>query len=297
MLGNASKSYNPYHYNSKHISICQCLISGGFIIFFNKHCSSQNIDSAITLCAKNKKANEINQKELKKIEGKSVTYMSVIEGEIKNTDKPCEDKLVLKEGARVMMLLNDNQNFYYQNGSMGKIVSLNEESIDVKLDGNEEVVTIESYTWKVYKYELVDLIDDYGNKNHKLQKEVLGSFTQIPVKLAYAITIHKSQGQTYEAINLIPYTFGSGQLYVALSRVRSIDGLSLVSTMSEKYLMCSKKVQDFYGVSIELTQKQRERIMSFALELINKSDDELNEESSKIISSISELRNSIFEKE
>lgn len=207
----------------------------GSIKFF-RYCSRDSeIDNAIYLCGTNKKAREQNDYKFSKIDGKSYTYYSEIEGDVKDSDKMTEDELTLKVGARVMALIND-KNDRFQNGSLGEVIECRENYVIVRFD-NGCTVGVDRYCWEIKGYSL---------KEDKLSKDTIGTFTQLPLKLAFAITIHKSQGQTYDSVNLNPFCWDCGQLYVALSRVRGIDGLHIDGFLSEKYLIVSKDVLAFY---------------------------------------------------
>lgn len=213
--------------------------------FFNQKLSYNNpIDGGIYLCATNKIVSSINEQELSKIVGKSKTYTAVYEGSFKPTDCLAEETLKLKKGARVMSLIN-NTISGYQNGSLGTVKSLSSDSITVEFD-NGIVADIVLYEWEAMKYEVKNDFDEFNNPIKKLKRKVIGRCIQFPLKLAYAITIHKSQGQTFDKVNLYPRSFDVGQLYVALSRVKSLDGFCLSQRMVSDYLMCDENVINFY---------------------------------------------------
>jgi len=198
--------------------------------------AKEKIENAIILTYKNKEVDDINNSELRKIKAGLRSYEADIDGEVKESDKPTLDILNLKVSARVMTLINDGGG-KYKNGSLGTISGLTDDYIYIAMDSTGEEVKISKYTWNIIKYSF---------EGKKLKGDVIGTFTQFPVKLAYAITIHKSQGQTYDAVNLNPYAWECGQLYVALSRVKSIENLHLLNFLSENYLITSRLVQDFY---------------------------------------------------
>lgn len=231
------------------------------VSFFNQHASPTLIEKGIVLCSRNDRANKINLNELDKIKTRAKIYKSQIVGDVKDTDKPTLDELRFKVGARVIILINDTEMFQYQNGSLGEIVSMDNQSVEVLLDHNQEIITFTYHEWVIEDYTLGEDIHD-GVKYQKLKKRKVGSFIQLPLRLAYAITIHKSQGQTYDKVNLIPDCFDCGQLYVALSRVKSLDGLCLISRMKQEYVICHKKVQEFYQVVDEETKKRQMEIIA-----------------------------------
>lgn len=223
--------------------------------YFNQQASASLIERGIVLCATNKVADKINKQELDKIKTRAKNFKAVITGEVKDSDKPTTDIISLKVGARVIVLVNDTAMFKFQNGSLGTVMSIKDSSVDVQLDQNHEVVNFGYYEWKIEDYTLVSERVD-GVEFKKLKKKQIGSFMQLPLKLAYAITIHKSQGQTYDKVNLIPYSFDCGQLYVALSRVKSIEGLCLVQKIRQEYLICNDKVKAFYHLEEKPSQDQ-----------------------------------------
>ena len=197
---------------------------------------SKEKQNGICICPTNKMAEDINVLEINKIDAEPKLYHAVIEGTVTAGDKPTEDILIMKPGMRVMSLAND-QDFRYQNGSLGTVLKLRENSVFVQFD-NGKKVELFPHEWKVYDY----TIDDNG----QVKKMKIGSFEQLPLKPAYAITIHKAQGQTYEKVNVIPSCFAAGQLYVALSRCTSIEGMHITEDIKPRYLRTSPEVLRFY---------------------------------------------------
>ena len=155
-----------------------------------------------------------------------------------NIELPTDEKLTLCKNARVMTLINDTEG-RYQNGSMGKIIELKENTVIVEFN-NRERAEITPYKWQQLDYELVR---DPVTKESRLKRTVTGTFTQLPLKIAFAITIHKSQGQTFECVNLDPACFEPGQLYVALSRVTSAETLYLTRKIELSDLIVSPEVK------------------------------------------------------
>ena len=191
---------------------------------------------AIYLCGTNQEATEFNEQKLKEINEPEKIFEAKIKGKVNKNDKPVDDIITLKVNARVMTVVNDPENSY-QNGSMGYITQISGKKVTVQFD-NGNTKTIEPYTWNVIEYEA---------KNNGLEKNIIGTFTQLPLKLGYAITIHKSQGQTFDNVNINPRCFCEGQLYVGLSRCTSLEGLHINSPyINPRWLQTSKKVINFY---------------------------------------------------
>ncbi len=200
-------------------------------------------NSATSLVNTNKRAGRINASRLGELEGELVVLRGEVDGEFETRDMPAPSKLELKEGARVLCMANNRENGYV-NGSTGEVVDVlgtsaaGEPAVIVKLDGGEEVAVVKN-TWEntVYRYD---------EKKERLEKKVRGSYTQFPLKLAWAITYHKSQGQTLDAVSIDPDTFGPGMLYVGLSRATSPAGIWLTRKIEEKDLVAEKAVVAFY---------------------------------------------------
>ena len=197
-------------------------------------------NKGIHLCSTNKTAADINNQAMRKLKGRVKKYVAIESGEVTENDRATAQELSLKPGTRVMMLVNDKED-KYQNGSLGTISELDRDSLVVDLDNGASVI-VERHKWEIMKYE----VKTFPSGEKKVEQTVIGTFIQFPIKVAYAITIHKSQGQTYDSANLHPNCFAAGQLYVALSRVKSIKGLHLVNPIKDDYLITSQAVLNFY---------------------------------------------------
>lgn len=192
----------------------------------NTRVSDTLTKKAIVLTAMNDAANALNEERLRALKGTLKTFKANIRGDFPEREAPTDTELRLKKGARVMCLANDPDGKYV-NGSLGWVTGFGGDaetgpSIEVDLDDGG-TVSLASHTWTVYR-------SVYDKKQKTLDQEKLGSFIQIPLKLAWAVTIHKSQGKTFDevAVDLGRGAFAAGQTYVALSRCRSFKGLTLV---------------------------------------------------------------------
>ncbi len=205
------------------------------IDWFNDHVSRDVKPNGIFLCGTNREAESLNEIKAGELGGEAIEYKAQISGDVKESDKLTADVLILKENMQVMTLVNNFEEGY-QNGSIGRIVKLHKGAVEVELD-NGKTVTVGPYEWEIVDYEV---------QEEKVERVVAGKFKQLPLKMAYAITIHKSQGQTYSSANIHPNCFSPGQLYVALSRVKSVSDMSLAHNITRRSLITSKEVKDFY---------------------------------------------------
>lgn len=223
----------------------------------------------ITLTSHNNQADQINSRELQKLLAASHIYEAIIEGDFPENTYPAEGSLVLKRGAQVMFLKNDVILKRYFNGKIGVVKSLDDEEIIVECDGVS--ISVSQETWENSRYVL-------NSADGKLEQETLGTFTQFPLRLAWAITIHKSQGLTFEKVMIdAGAAFSSGQVYVALSRCTSLKGIVLLSKIPSAAIYCNDNIikgqkaltykgslaERFAGARQIFTQQLLEEIFSF----------------------------------
>ena len=194
----------------------------------------------ITLTTHNAKADEINSKALQALNEKSLFFDAEIIDEFPKHLFPVEEKLDLKVGAQVMFIKNDisfEKNFY--NGKMGRVTSLGEDEIMVHFPDENKTIEVQKYEWTNIKY----VLDETSGE---ITEEILGTFVHYPLKLAWAITVHKSQGLTFDkAVLDVSQVFAPGQAYVALSRLRSLKGLVLTSPMRMNGLSNDRNVVNY----------------------------------------------------
>ncbi len=198
-------------------------------------------DGYIILTTHNHKADLINKEELGKIAEKPIAYRAEISGEFPEKTYPADEELVLKPGAQVMFIKNDaaDKGKRYFNGKIGTIKKLEGDKITVQCKGEEHEIEVSRETWNNIRYSL-------DNSTRKLEEEVLGSFVQYPLRLAWAITIHKSQGLTFEkAIIDAEAAFAAGQVYVALSRCTNLPGLILQTKIRASSLHSDSRIVAF----------------------------------------------------
>ncbi len=196
-------------------------------------------EGVITLTTHNRSADEINQRALEKLQGKSHRFLAKIEGDFPQSMIPVLEDLELKVGAQIMFIRNDPEKAYF-NGKLAKVIAIDEEDgINVEMLDDGRPYTLKQERWENKRYAV-----DAVTKDQK--EEVLGTFTQYPVKLAWAITVHKSQGLTFDkAIIDVGSAFAPGQVYVALSRLRSLAGLTLRTRIDPSVVSTDKDVIAF----------------------------------------------------
>ena len=194
----------------------------------------------LTLTSVNREADRINNQRLGELSSEEFIYEGTVTGRFEEKRFPVERMLQLKVGAQVMFTRNDVKK-NWANGTLGVILKLDKDEIQVMVkDG--VVHSVQKCDWESVKYE-------YHPKEKKIKKEVIGTFTQYPLRLAWAITIHKSQGMTFDKLhfNLNNGLFASGQLYVALSRVKSLEGLYLTKGVCRQHANTNVEILKYAG--------------------------------------------------
>ncbi len=194
----------------------------------------------ITLTTHNNKADTMNAQALEDLDGKLATYKPEITGDFPEKIFPVEEQLQLKVGAQIMFVKNDlSFEKHYFNGKMGVIKSLSSQEILVHFPEENKTIEVEKYEWQNIRYKV-------DETTKEIEEEVLGSFVHYPIKLAWAITVHKSQGLTFDKAALdVSQVFLPGQAYVALSRLRSLEGLILLSPLRMNGISNDQDVMDY----------------------------------------------------
>lgn len=207
---------------------------------YNPSFSPEKEEGFITLTTHNNRANLINNSELNKLKDKSVFFKAEISGKFNENAFPNDENLELKLGAQVMFIKNDSsQEKRYFNGKIGIITKIAKDSVTVKCPNDADEIVTERETWSNINYSI-------NEETKAIKEELIGAFTQIPLRLAWAITIHKSQGLTFEkAIIDAEASFAHGQTYVALSRCTSLEGLVLKTKISSNAIINDRTVSVF----------------------------------------------------
>ena len=193
----------------------------------------------VYLTSHNRMEDEINLKKLAELKGKSYFYKAEITGNFNENQYPNEEILELKTGTQIMFIRNDASGEHrYFNGKLAEVVEIDEQEIHVVIDGEDEIFKLKKETWDQKRYSLAE--------DKSIQEEVMGSFKQYPIRLAWAVTIHKSQGLTFDRLIIdAGKSFASGQVYVALSRCRTLEGIVLKSKITPEVIFSDKRVSKF----------------------------------------------------
>ncbi len=211
----------------------------------------------ITLSSHNASANLINSNKLESLKGKAYTFTAEVNGDFPEISYPNALELVFKIGAQVMFVKNDvSREKLYFNGKIGTVTKIKEDTIYVKCPGDYQEIAVSQTEWQNFKYEL-------NNSTKEIEENVIGTFLQYPLKLAWAITIHKSQGLTFDkAIIDANAAFAHGQVYVALSRCRTFEGLVLHSPINYNSVKTDGNVATFTKNAEENAPDQNHLIAS-----------------------------------
>ena len=209
----------------------------------------------IRLTTHNQMANNYNESELKKLKGHPYTYRAKIEGTFPEYSYPTAETLTLKEGAQVMFVKNDPSGEHrYYNGRIGHVTCAEDNRLEVYCPGDADAIEVEPLEWENSRYTL-------NEETHEIETEVLGKFSQLPLRLAWAITIHKSQGLTFErAIIDASLSFAPGQVYVALSRCKTLEGMVLASQIPPQAIINDERVDDYISHQEEAAQHSIEQL-------------------------------------
>ncbi len=209
----------------------------------------------IRLTTHNQMANNYNESELKKLSGRACVYRAKIEGTFPDYSYPTAETLVLKEGAQVMFVKNDPSGEHrYYNGRIGHVTLAEDNRLEVYCPGDAEAIEVEPLEWENARYTLND-------QTREIETEVLGKFSQLPLRLAWAITIHKSQGLTFErAIIDASLSFAPGQVYVALSRCKTLEGMALASQIPPQAIISDERVDSYISHQEEAALRSIEQL-------------------------------------
>lgn len=195
-------------------------------------------ENGVLLSTHNRKVDAINQREMASLQGEEYSFDAQVKGIFPETMYPMDETLVLKQGAKVMFIKNDTspEHLYY-NGLLGRVKEVDFKHILVEANG--QVIDVHTETWENIRYGTKDNSDE-------IEVEVVGTFEQIPLRLAWAVTIHKAQGLTFDTVTIdAEDAFAAGQVYVALSRCRTLEGITLTSKIPAHALTNAREVIDF----------------------------------------------------
>ena len=218
-------------------------ISPEDIRLLNEHVREEEeireLRESITLTTHNYKADNMNRDALRRLESEPHLFEASVEGEFPDNIYPVQHTLELKEGAQIMFVRNDTEDHAYFNGKLATVKRISGGKVEVIMAGSNDVYELKKQRWENKRYSV-------DANSRELSEEVIGTFDQFPVRLAWAITVHKSQGLTFDrAVIDVTQAFADGQVYVALSRLRSLDGLILRGKVNPSVISTDKSIVSF----------------------------------------------------
>lgn len=251
-----------YRQNSVHFaSLLNCVRRGertsDVVKFLNSHCykGGEALDG-ITLTSTNAQADKVNALRFKAIPGPERVYYAQKTGDF--SQSPVPDKMALKKGAVVMILVNDylNEEPDYVNGSRGVVVGMYEDAVSIKLE-NGNLVSVGLNTWENVEYNPVKVRNSDGTITEELEKIIIGTYTALPVRLGWAVTIHKAQGLTLPTVNIDfgNGAFAPGMAYVGFSRAKTTKGLRLLRKVRERDIIVDQRIVRFYDETFPMNEE------------------------------------------
>lgn len=220
---------------------------------YEPHFEPSDDENFIILGTHNYQVDNVNQQKLKRLNTELKIYQGTVTGKFKSKDMPTNLRLELKEGAQVMFVKNiyrATETLY--NGMIGKITKLEDDKIYVQTKEYDHPIVVEKVVWENIRYK-------WNNRTNQLDEEIIGTFTQFPLKLAWAITVHKSQGLTFDKVIAdLGSSFTYGQVYVALSRCTTLEGIVFKSKISNNEIKVDKRILNFSQNKLPLTRIKNE---------------------------------------
>lgn len=196
-------------------------------------------EGTITITTHNNAADKLNREALDRLKGKSSYFQAEVDQDFPERIFPVAESLELKEDAQIMFIKNDSQEGKYFNGKIAKVISIDDEDVEVEFMDDSGTLILRREKWENKKYSV-------NESSKEMVEDVVGTFHQFPVKLAWAITVHKSQGLTFEkAVIDVGKAFAPGQVYVALSRLTGLEGLTLKTKIQQGVISSDTQVKSF----------------------------------------------------